>query len=170
MAVRTADRPSSTVQVHSGAVAQWGILLARLGLGFIFLAHGAQKVGLISANKTGFIDPHAIANTVGMMGHMGIPPFLAYVAIFTEFIGGLFLIFGFLSRIVGLGLIIDMAVAVALVHGKNGFFMSGGAGGPGYEYNVALIALSLLMLLSGPGALHISDWEGKILSRKGAEN
>jgi len=70
-----------------------------------------------------------------------------------------------LTRIASAGLVINMLVAIALVHFKNGFFLSGGPGGPGYEYNVALIAMALSLLIAGPGAVSIGDWEVKLLRR-----
>ena len=44
-----------------------------------------------------------------------------------------------------------MIGAIAMVHGKNGFFMSSG----GFEYNLALIGLLAPILIAGPGRLAV---------------
>ena len=82
------------------------------------------------------------------------------VAIFTEFFGSLALLLGFLSRVAALGLIIDMMVAVALVHLRNGFFMnsSGKQGGEGFEYHILFMALAFPILVSGAGAWSVNRW------------
>jgi putative oxidoreductase len=64
-----------------------------------------------------------------------------------EFFGGLGLLVGFLTRFSAAANLVIMLGAIALVHGKNGFFAQGG----GYEYNLALIGLLLPLLIAGPG-------------------
>jgi uncharacterized membrane protein YphA (DoxX/SURF4 family) len=44
-----------------------------------------------------------------------------------------------------------MIGAIAMVHGKNGFFANTG----GFEYNLALIGLAATILIAGPGALAV---------------
>lgn len=151
MAVRTADNYVTRTSARTWTMSDWGLFIVRFFLGVIFVMHGAQKV-------FGVTGGHPLADSAAFMGHMGIPIYLAYLSIFTEFVGGIFLIFGFLSRVAAVGLFINMVVAIALVHFKNGFFLSGGPG-PGYEYNIALIAMALAIVLGGPGALSIVDLE-----------
>ena len=62
------------------------------------------------------------------------------------------MILGFLSRFSAAALIVIMIGAIAMVHGKNGFFSSGG----GFEYNLTLIGLLLPILLCGPGSISIA--------------
>src|SRR5688500_18753164 len=76
---------------------------------------------------------------------------LGYPVTIGEFFGGLGLIFGLLTRFSAASLIIIMLGAIAMVHGKNGFFLSN----QGYEYNLALIGLLVPSLLVGPGRFAI---------------
>jgi putative oxidoreductase len=116
------------------------LLLVRIVVGVIFAAHGAQKL-------FGAFGGMGLAKTVEMMGG-GVLPYLVTIG---EFFGGIGLIFGFLSRFSAASLIVIMIGAIAMVHGKNGFFSSSG----GFEYNLALIGLLIPILLCGPGALSI---------------
>jgi putative oxidoreductase len=76
----------------------------------------------------------------------GLGP-IGYPVAIGEFFGGAGLIVGFLCRFSAASNIIIMLGAIAMVHGKNGFFLSEG----GFEYNVALIGLLLPTLIAGPG-------------------
>jgi putative oxidoreductase len=79
-----------------------------------------------------------------MMGPIG------YLVTVGEFFGGLGLIVGFLCRFSAASLIAIITGAIAMVHGKNGFFLSP-TGQNGFEYNLALIGLLLPVLIAGPG-------------------
>lgn len=154
MAVSTANGIRTESRAVAYTAADWGLFFVRVVLGVIFFMHGAQKV-------LGMFGGPGLEGTVGFMGKMGVPAFLAYVSAFTEFLGGIFLVFGFLSRISAIGLFINMLVAVALVHLKNGFFMQT----QGYEYNLALMAMTIGVAIGGPGALHITDAERKVVTK-----
>jgi putative oxidoreductase len=86
---------------------------------------------------------------------VGVPAFLAAIAILVEFFGPLFIIAGASTRLAAILLAIHQAVA-AKMHVANGFFMNYfqqlAAGQEGFEYNLALIALSLTLFFAGPGA------------------
>jgi putative oxidoreductase len=78
--------------------------------------------------------------------------------ILIEFIGSLFLIFGFLSRVAALGFIGIYIGAVATIHAANGFFMNWNmeaAKGEGWEYFILLFALAIIVLISGGGKASI---------------
>jgi putative oxidoreductase len=119
----------------------FGATLARLTLGGVMYPHGAQKA-------LGMYGGQGIKGTVEMFGNMGISAPLAYCAIAAEFLGAIALLVGFLGRLGALGIGITMAYAIHKVHGANGFFLSNS----GYEYNAALIGLSLVVLVKGSGA------------------
>ncbi len=72
---------------------------------------------------------------------------MGYPVTVGEFFGGLGLIVGFLTRFSAASLILIMLGAIAMVHGKNGFFLSAG----GFEYNLALIGLLVPTVIAGPG-------------------
>jgi putative oxidoreductase len=114
------------------------LLILRVVVGVIFAAHGAQKL-------FGVFGGMGLAETVKMMGPLG------YLVTIGEFFGGLGLIVGFLTRFSAASLIVIMLGAIAIVHGKNGFFLDKG----GFEYNLALIGLLLPILIVGPGRVAV---------------
>src|SRR6266478_124290 len=88
--------------------------ILRLVLGVIFFAHGAQKT-------FGWFGGYGFTGTMGFFtGALHIPAVLAFLAIAAEFLGGLGLILGLLTRVGSFGVFCNMIVAVALVHGRFG--------------------------------------------------
>lgn len=79
-----------------------GYIFVRLILGYVFLVAGLQK----------FIFPENMGP--GRFTEMGFPfpEFTAYFVGFFETIGGLFILFGFASRLAAIPLIITMLVAI----------------------------------------------------------
>jgi putative oxidoreductase len=116
------------------------LLLLRVIVGVIFIAHGAQKM-------FGVWDGPGLTAFVEKMGGGPIP----YLVAIGEFFGGVGLVFGFLTRFSAASLIVIMIGAIVHVHGKNGFFSSDG----GFEYNIALIGLLLPIFICGPGRISI---------------
>jgi putative oxidoreductase len=135
-----------------GTYPSWSHLVVRLALGVVFFAHGAQKV-------LGWFGGDGLRGTIGYFRQgLGIPPAATVAAAFTELLGGIAMILGFLARPAAAGLLVDMAVAVAVVHWRHGFFINwtGTPGrGHGYEFNLALIAMALSILVGGAGILSI---------------
>jgi putative oxidoreductase len=134
-----------------GTYPSWSHLVVRLALGVVFFAHGGQKV-------LGWFGGHGLRATINGFKAMGVPAPAAAAAAFIEFLGGLAMLTGFLARPAALGLIVVMLVAIAKVHGRNGFFInfSGTPGkGHGYEFNFVLIAMALSILIGGAGVLSI---------------
>jgi putative oxidoreductase len=124
--------------------------VVRVILGVVFLAHGAQKV-------LGWFGGYGFGPTMGSMEHMGIPAPFAFLAIAAEFAGGLGLILGLLSRVAAFGIGVEMIVAIAKIHGTNGFFMNwaGSQKGEGFEYHLLALALLALIMVRGAGALSL---------------
>jgi len=124
----------------------WGLTLLRLVVGVIFVMHGWQKL------SWGF------HNVAGFLGSVGIPlPTPAAVLLtLVEFLGGVALILGVLSRYFAALLSIDMLVAIMAVHIKNGFFAP-----KGFEFPLLLLASNLNLMLSGAGALSVSTFRKK---------
>jgi putative oxidoreductase len=126
----------------------WAPFILRVSLGTIFIAHGGQKLfGLWGG--TGLSDSIDTLKT-----SFGIPGYLVLIAILTEFFGGIAVVIGLLTRIVSVGLGIDMVVTITKVYAVNGFFLNWNlvpGHGHGYEFHLALLAMSLAIALSGPG-------------------
>lgn len=124
------------------------ILLLRIMLGVVFFAHGAQKV-------LGWFGGKGLTATVGMFQSMQIPAALAYIEAFAEFLGGIFILLGLLTRISSAGIAIAMAVAVLRVHLPNGFFNPAG-----YEYPLTLLVIAVVIFLYGGGKYSLDNiWQ-----------
>jgi putative oxidoreductase len=120
------------------------LLLVRLIVGIIMAAHGWQKLTVFG--------PANFGQGLAQSG-VPLPIFMGYVVTFTEFIGGILLIVGLLSRLAALLLTINLTVAILLVNVHVGFFSS--TSGTGVELPLALIAGFLAILLAGPGRLSL---------------
>jgi putative oxidoreductase len=137
-----------------------GLLAVRVALGVMIWAHGAQKL-------LGWFGGSGPGGFVDAMAGMGIPAFLAWLAIIAEFFGGLGLIFGVLPRLSALGVLIVMIVAAVKVHAQHGFFMNwfGAKQGEGWEFHLLAGAMALLIMLAGPGRVSLPDFEGRLLKK-----
>jgi putative oxidoreductase len=124
------------------------LMILRGVLGIVFFAHGAQKA-------LGWFGGSGFDATMKLFTqNLGIPAIFALLAILAEFLGGLGLIIGCLSRIAAFAIAIDMVVALFLVHVSNGLFMNwaGNRKGEGFEFHLLAIAMALFVTLRGAGA------------------
>lgn len=119
-----------------------GILLLRFTLGGILFVVGSGKV-------FSWFGGYGLSATLSFYGKVGFAPPLAYLSIFTEFIGGFLLIVGFLTRPVAIAVMINMLVAT-IVMLPNGFIAQNGA-----SYPFLFLIISIVVLISGPMALSI---------------
>ena len=117
-----------------------GLLVLRLSLGAIMIAHGFPKV-------FGGIHHH-----MEFVRSLGIPGWMAYLSTTAEFGGGILLVVGFLTRFAALCVLIDMLVAIFAVHWKNGFLGQGN-----YQFPMALAAIAFSLVFFGAGPIAI-DW------------
>ncbi len=124
----------------------------RIALAVVFFPHGAQKA-------LGLFGGYGLTATMGFFTKMGIPPLFAGLDIAAEFLGPIALFFGAFTRIAAFGIFVVMATAVALVHGKLGFFMNWfgqrPAGVEGFEYHILALALAFAVTIRGAGALSV---------------
>ena len=130
-----------------------GITILRVITGIVFSAHGYQKL---------FV--YGMAGVQGAFAKMGapMPTITGPLVGLLEFFGGLALIVGLLSRLVAVGLAIDMLGAILLVHLANGFFLPAG-----YEFVLMLLAASLAIAFAGPGSLSA---DGMLAGRASSPN
>jgi uncharacterized membrane protein YphA (DoxX/SURF4 family) len=71
-----------------------------------------------------------------------------YAVAWGELLGGIALLVGVLTRLAALGLIVIQVGAIWTVTGLHGFSVTRGGG---YEYNIALIAMCLALVIMGGG-------------------
>ncbi|PYO27946.1 MAG: oxidoreductase [Gemmatimonadetes bacterium] len=132
-------------------VADLGLLLLRLTLGTVFLAHGAQKA-------FGAFGGPGFEAASGFIGSMGFRPARIWTALAVggELAAGLLFVLGLLTPAAGLLVVATMAVAIAKVHGPKGFFVQDG----GFEYNLVLIIAAVAVAAVGPGAFSLDHLLG----------
>jgi putative oxidoreductase len=130
------------------------LLIARVGLGIVFVAHGWQK-----------FDEFGVKAVGANFGKMGVPApeLAAYYATFVELVGGAALLIGAFTAVAGLLLTLDMLGALLIVHLDKGVFVTEG----GYELVVALGAASLLLAVFGAGKYSVDGLLGKKVGRAG---
>jgi putative oxidoreductase len=136
-----------------GTDGDWVITIIRIVLGVVFFAHGAQMA-------LGWFGGAGLQSTVRTFReNLRIPAPLAVLSVAAEFLGGLGLIVGLLSRIAAFGIAVVMSVALLVVHRKFGFFMNwfGEKQGHGIEYHVLVLALALTVIIKGAGAFSLDQ-------------
>ena len=121
--------------MNSHKLLAYGSLPIRIVAGITFVAHGLPKF-------------ENIAGTQGFFGSIGLPPELALPVGLLEVIGGIFLLVGVVTRISAALFIIDMIGAIVLVRLPDGFV-------DGYELESLLIAISVSLLITGPGRISV---------------
>lgn len=126
-------------------------LLIRLALAAIFIAHGSQKV-LGAYGGPGFKNFISGSSPFAFMRPAWL--WLAAAAL-SELVGGLLVGLGFLTRIAAFFLLCVMLTAIIGVHWPNFF-----ANNRGFEYPLALLAMSLSLMISGGGAVSIDKAMG----------
>ena len=127
-----------TKTVFQEKLMKYGPLPIRVLTGIIFIAHGTPK--LVNISGTQHFFSHAL----------GFPPEMAVIIALLEVIGGLALLFGVLTRITAILFIIEMIGATLPVKLSKGFV-------GGFEFDLLIIAVSISLLLTGPGQPSI-EW------------
>ena len=122
----------STHGLHD--IAQMGM---RVVIGVIFIAHGFGKFG-----NPGF---------GGWISSMGIPAEMQIPIALAEFIPGILLLIGVLTRISASIISIVMLGAIFLVKGASSL-----TGEHGYEFDLILLAACLVVIVAGPGRISLS--------------
>lgn len=125
----------------------FGLLLIRLALGTVMVAHGAQK-----------LFTFGYGGVVGGMTQMGLPApqIAAALIIAAEFGGGLLVMAGLLTRFAAAAFAFAMLVATVQVHLAAGFFLPNG-----YEFTLMLGLTSLGLAFTGAGRFSIDALIGR---------
>ena len=115
----------------------------RIVAGIGFMMHGLPKLFDIPGTQTSFIN-------------MGVTTDLAIIIGLLEFIGGLVILLGLLTRIAAGLLSIEMIGAILHVKLSKGFI-------GGYELDLLYLAIMISLVLSGPGSISV---ERNIIKRE----
>lgn len=121
-----------------------GRLVLRVVLGVVILLHGIAKL-------KGGID-----GITGMVVAHGLPAVLAYGVYVGEVLAPLMLILGFYARVGGVLIVINMLIALFLVH-RADLLALGPQGGWAIELQVMLLGSAIAVALLGPGKPAIND-------------
>jgi putative oxidoreductase len=128
-----------------------GLLVARLVLGLLMAAHGAQKL-------FGWFGGYGLVGTGGFLETLGFRPgrLFAGAAAVSELAGGLLLALGLLGP-VGPALILSVMIVAALsVHWQHGLF----AASNGVEVTLLYAAGAVSLALTGPGRYSLDALAG----------
>ena len=122
----------------------------RFCVGAIIIPHGYPK-----------LFEGAAAAAAGTIAKLGLQPALgwAYFVGATEFVGGILLAVGFLTRLAALAFVVEFAVIVLLVKSGSGFFGFKG----GFELELLLGLLCLAIFFGGGGRLSVDRAIGREL-------
>jgi putative oxidoreductase len=124
-----------------------GALILRLVLGITFFIHGLAKFQMGLGNVSGFFQS------------IGIPGFMAYVIATIELVGGIAMILGIGTRIVSILFVFVMLGAIFTAKLSAGFMGNGKM--PGYELELALLAISIYLAISGNRLYSLDSLFGK---------
>ncbi len=125
---------------------KWAPTLLRLVLGVIFINHGWGKVRgffkWLNQSEWGLVG-----NVSGIEFLIILPPVAwAILATVAEFVGGIFVLVGFRTRLAALSISLVMVVAIFGVHLP---------AGDNIEFQLALLAMALSLIFSGSGRFSI---------------
>lgn len=121
------------------------LLIARVILGVVLIAHGLQKFA-----------EWTIPGTAQSFAEMGVPlpEVAAPVAAVVELVGGVLLLVGAFAAVTGLVVALQMAAAAVIVHVGNGLFAADG----GWELVGVIAAAALAVGVAGAGRYSVDEW------------
>jgi putative oxidoreductase len=121
----------------------WGAFFLRLVLGASMIYHGYDKVipaGGFRAHPFSALQHHS-----HYVVSLGMPYWLGYVSALTEFVGGILILLGLLTRFAAFMIAVNMLFAVMLVNRHHGYM--------GSEYSLALFVIAIMLIFCGAGVL-----------------
>ena len=121
-------------------LSDWGLLALRIALGAVFLAHGRGKLGMWKMQPSEQMP----AGTISLMKLLSI----------VEPLGGIAVLFGFLTQLaaVGLGIIMVGAIKAKIRMFKAPFMVMEK---PGWEFDMMNLAACITLFFSGAGAFSL---------------
>ena len=135
------------------------LLIARVGLGGILMLHGWRRW-----------REQGVQQQIEYVAQFGtpFPEVAAWGSIILELVGGVFLVVGALTPLVAAAIVAEQVLIICYTNWSKGPFLLDSAGNyvGGYEYNVALGLLALLLVVFGAGGAAID----RLFRRAPADN
>jgi putative oxidoreductase len=129
--------------------ADLALAAARVALAWIFIYYGSEKL-FGAFNGPGI---HGTALYFSNVAHLHPGGFFAVLGGLVEFGGGIAMALGFCARLAGLALFGDMVMAMITVTWSTG--IASVSSPPGYQINLALAVLALIIVLLGAGRFSV---------------
>jgi uncharacterized membrane protein YphA (DoxX/SURF4 family) len=107
------------------------LLLVRVGLALVFIAHGWDKISTMD-------------DVIQFFATLELSAFWAYLVAYVELIGGISMLIGVFTGWSGVFLAATMVGAIAMVKLTKGFI-------GGYEFDLMLFLAAIAISLAGPG-------------------
>jgi len=133
----------------AAGAADVALIAVRIALVWIFFYHGSKRL-------FGWFDGpgiHGSAQFFDQTAHLHPATFFAVLGGIIEFGGAIALAVGLVSRIAGAGIFVDMMMAIVTVTWANGINATGTKSG--YELNIALGVLGLVIAIFGAGRISL---------------
>jgi putative oxidoreductase len=130
-----------------------GLLIFRVSLGIVFIAHGYLKVFVFGIkNAMGVFEAHTVLH-INM-----VPGWFAPPAAVIEWVGGILLILGVRTRLIT-PFLAAVAFGAGAVHFENGWNYTSKPDG-GWEYGIFLATCCVVAYLVGPGKYTLKHFMG----------
>ena len=113
-----------------------GLLILRIAIGAVFLAHGIAKLS-------------GMDGTIMFFASLGLPAFIAWAVAIVETLGGAAVLLGIWTRVAAIGLVIVMIGAITTAKWGKPFL-------GGYEFDFTLLMVNLALATMGPGRYALS--------------
>ncbi|MEO6982396.1 MAG: DoxX family protein [Edaphobacter sp.] len=119
----------------------WGAFFLRLVLGFAMVYHGYAKVipgGGLHGNLSSALQHHS-----HYVASLAVPYWFGYISALAEFVGGILILLGLLTRFAAFLIACDMLGVLLLVTRHHGYAVS--------EYPLALLVIAIMLFFYGAG-------------------
>jgi putative oxidoreductase len=136
-------------------------VILRIILGCVLFAHGAR-------NMIGWFGGSGFSNTMHYFTQtVGLAYIVGFLVICLQFFGAIFILIGFTTRVIALGILGLFFGMIVTVHLPYGFFMNwfGNSAGEGFEYHILVIGICSALLVLGGGAWSLDRKVTSLLTR-----
>jgi putative oxidoreductase len=127
----------------------------------VLFAHGAR-------NMIGWFGGNGFSNTMQYFTEtVGLAYMVGFLVICLQFFGAIFIVIGFSTRLIALGILGMFIGMIVTVHLPYGFFMNwfGNSAGEGFEYHILVIGICSALLVLGGGAWSLDRKLTSLLSQ-----